>query len=184
MAGRKITQLPTLTTPEATDKLVIVDVSDTSESPQGTSKQIAVSNLGLSSIESSTLDVTIADGVATVDLPYTRSVFSGNLNASSGVISSQINNLGGTISLSYSSDWNFSIERTGGEALTGVAVINFNNGTQDNETATVVFLTYGSAFLSFGDTVTVKFIDNTSPSVDGIVPYSFNIDYYPNGFDA
>ena len=48
MAGRKITQLPTLTTPEATDKLVIVDVSDTSESPQGTSKQIAVSNLGIS----------------------------------------------------------------------------------------------------------------------------------------
>jgi hypothetical protein len=67
MAGRKITQLPTLTTPAATDKLVIVDVSDTSESPQGTSKQIAVSNLGLTSIESSTLDVSIADGVATVD---------------------------------------------------------------------------------------------------------------------
>ena len=45
MAGRKITQLPTLTTPEPTDKLVIVDVSDTSESPQGTSKQIALGNL-------------------------------------------------------------------------------------------------------------------------------------------
>jgi hypothetical protein len=45
MAGRKITQLPTLTTPTATDKLVIVDVSDTSESPQGTSKQIAVGDL-------------------------------------------------------------------------------------------------------------------------------------------
>jgi hypothetical protein len=67
MAGRKITQLPTLTIAAATDKLVIVDVSDTSESPQGTSKQIAVSNLGLSSIESSTLDVSIADGVATVN---------------------------------------------------------------------------------------------------------------------
>jgi hypothetical protein len=45
MAGRKITQLPILTTPAATDKLVIVDVSDTAESPQGTSKQIALSNL-------------------------------------------------------------------------------------------------------------------------------------------
>jgi len=45
MAGRKITQLPTLTTTEASDKLVIVDVSDTSESPQGTSKQIAVGDL-------------------------------------------------------------------------------------------------------------------------------------------
>jgi hypothetical protein len=54
MAGRKITQLPTLTTPEATDKLVIVDVSDTSESPQGTSKQIALEDIvgGIPDIES------------------------------------------------------------------------------------------------------------------------------------
>jgi hypothetical protein len=69
MAGRKITQLPTLTTPAATDKLVIVDVSDTSESPQGTSKQIALENLGsgLTSIESTTLDVSIDGDVATVN---------------------------------------------------------------------------------------------------------------------
>ena len=72
MAGRKITQLPTLTTPAATDKLVIVDVSDTSESPQGTSKQIAFENLsgGITSIESDSLDVSIDGGVAKVELPY------------------------------------------------------------------------------------------------------------------
>jgi hypothetical protein len=98
MAGRKITQLPTLTTPAATDKLVIVDVSDTSESPQGTSKQIAVSNLGLTSIESSTLDVSIADGVATVDLPY--KVYSALITQSgtdAPTVTVLQNTLGGTI---------------------------------------------------------------------------------------
>jgi len=50
MAGRKLTQLPTLTTPAPNDKVYIVDVSDTSESPQGTSKQIALSNLGISGV--------------------------------------------------------------------------------------------------------------------------------------
>ena len=58
MAGRKITQLPTLTTPAATDKLVIVDVSDTSESPQGTSKQIALENLGISGTWTPTITAT------------------------------------------------------------------------------------------------------------------------------
>ena len=116
-------------------------------------------------------------------LPFLRSVFAGTLNANSAIISSQINNLGGTISITYTTSWNFSIERTGGDLLTGVALINFNNGTQDNETVTVVFLTYSSTYLSFGDPVSLKFIDNTLPGNDGIVPYSFTIDYYPNGFD-
>jgi hypothetical protein len=67
MAGRKITQLPTLTTPEATDKLVIVDVSDTSESPQGTSKQIAVENLKPYKVYSALITQTGTDApVATV----------------------------------------------------------------------------------------------------------------------
>ena len=45
MAGVKITDLGTLTTPVDADLLYIVDVSDTSQSPQGTSKQIEVGNL-------------------------------------------------------------------------------------------------------------------------------------------
>lgn len=48
MAGVKITDLGTLTAPDAADLLYIVDVSDTSESPQGTSKQIKVENMGVS----------------------------------------------------------------------------------------------------------------------------------------
>ena len=45
MAGVKITDLGTLTTAVDADLLYIVDVSDTSQSPQGTSKQIEVGNL-------------------------------------------------------------------------------------------------------------------------------------------
>jgi hypothetical protein len=45
MAGVKITDLGTLTAPVAEDLLYIVDVSDTSQSPQGTSKQIELGNI-------------------------------------------------------------------------------------------------------------------------------------------
>jgi hypothetical protein len=45
MAGVKITDLGTLTTAVDADLLYIVDVSDTSQSPQGTSKQIEVGNI-------------------------------------------------------------------------------------------------------------------------------------------
>jgi len=45
MAGVKITDLGTLTAPVAEDLLYIVDISDTSQSPQGTSKQIELGNI-------------------------------------------------------------------------------------------------------------------------------------------
>jgi hypothetical protein len=45
MAGVKITDLTTLATAASDDLLYIVDVSDTSQSPQGTSKQIELGNL-------------------------------------------------------------------------------------------------------------------------------------------
>jgi hypothetical protein len=45
MAGVKITDLGTLATAASDDLLYIVDISDTSQSPQGTSKQIEVGNL-------------------------------------------------------------------------------------------------------------------------------------------
>jgi hypothetical protein len=45
MAGVKITDLLPLTTAASDDLLYIVDVSDTSQSPQGTSKQIEVGNM-------------------------------------------------------------------------------------------------------------------------------------------
>jgi hypothetical protein len=63
MAGIKVTDLPVLGAAAPDDVMYIV------ETLTGTSKQIAVGNFGISSIESTTLDVSIADGVATVDLP-------------------------------------------------------------------------------------------------------------------
>jgi hypothetical protein len=45
MAGVKITDLGTLTTAVDADLLYIVDVNDTTQSPQGTSKQIEVGNM-------------------------------------------------------------------------------------------------------------------------------------------
>jgi hypothetical protein len=45
MAGVKITDLGTLTTAVDADLLYIVDVSDLSQSPQGTSKQIELGNI-------------------------------------------------------------------------------------------------------------------------------------------
>jgi hypothetical protein len=45
MAGVKITDLTPLGTSASDDLLYIVDVSDTTESPQGTSKQIEVGNM-------------------------------------------------------------------------------------------------------------------------------------------
>ena len=50
MAGVKITDLGTLTTAVDADLLYIVDVSDTSQSPQGTSKQIELGNIVISGI--------------------------------------------------------------------------------------------------------------------------------------
>ena len=45
MAGVKITDLTPLATAVSGDLLYIVDISDTTESPQGTSKSIEVGNL-------------------------------------------------------------------------------------------------------------------------------------------
>jgi len=45
MAGVKITDLGILTAPVDADLLYIVDISDTSQSPQGTSKQIELGNI-------------------------------------------------------------------------------------------------------------------------------------------
>lgn len=45
MAGIKITDLTALASAEATDYLCIVDVSDTTSSPEGTTKKIEVANI-------------------------------------------------------------------------------------------------------------------------------------------
>lgn len=64
MASRKLTQLPTATEVTTSDKIYIVDVSDTTESPQGTSKQALISELPSSGITS----LTSTDGSIDIDL--------------------------------------------------------------------------------------------------------------------
>ena len=71
MAGVKITDLGILTVPDTADLLYIVDVSDTSESPQGTSKQIEVGNI--IPIESGTWTPTESD--------FTDAITGGNIDS-------------------------------------------------------------------------------------------------------
>lgn len=72
MAGVKITDLAALSTPVDADLLYIVDISDTSESPQGTSKKITIGNL------TSALDV--ADGTWTPTLSgFTGALLTGTI---------------------------------------------------------------------------------------------------------
>jgi hypothetical protein len=56
MAGIKITDLSALSVAEATDYLCIVDVSDTSQSPAGTTKKIELGNVASSGTWTPTLD--------------------------------------------------------------------------------------------------------------------------------
>ena len=63
MASRKLTALPTATEVTTSDKIYIVDVSDTTESPQGTSKQALISELPSSGITS----LTSTDGSIDID---------------------------------------------------------------------------------------------------------------------
>ena len=73
MAGVKITDLTPLATAASDDLLYIVDVSDTTQSPQGTSKQIEVGNLA--AIESGTWTPTITtdyEGSVLFSAIYTR----------------------------------------------------------------------------------------------------------------
>jgi hypothetical protein len=73
MAGKKITELPELgTTPAAGDWLVVVDVSDTSESAAGTTKKVLKSDAIVAGVESVTGDaVDITDPLnPIINKPY------------------------------------------------------------------------------------------------------------------
>ena len=65
MAGKKVTELPELASAELTDIVYIVDVSDTSESPSGTSKQTTVE--GISNL-SSKITRTDIDGTSAMEV--------------------------------------------------------------------------------------------------------------------
>ena len=74
MAGIKITDLSALSVAESGDYLCIVDVSDTSQSPAGTTKKIEVANCGISGTWTPTISgETDAISVATINLArYSR----------------------------------------------------------------------------------------------------------------
>lgn len=70
MAIKKVTDLTTLATADSDDLLMIVDVSDTTDSPEGTSKQIEVGNVvspNYTMLHGSFFDMAIRD----VYLPWT-----------------------------------------------------------------------------------------------------------------
>ena len=68
MAGIKITDLSALSVAESGDYLCIVDVSDTSQSPAGTTKKIELANAGISGTWTPTIsDETDALSSATID---------------------------------------------------------------------------------------------------------------------
>ena len=90
MAGIKITDLTALlSTPAVDDYLVIVDVSDTSQSPEGTTKKIELANAGISGTWTpTTSNETDAISSATIDLArYSRtgSVVTCTITGSVGV---------------------------------------------------------------------------------------------------
>ena len=69
MAGIKITDLSALSVAESGDYLCIVDVSDTSQSPAGTTKKSEVGNVGISGTWTPTISgETDAISVATINL--------------------------------------------------------------------------------------------------------------------
>ena len=74
MAGIKITDLSALSVAESGDYLCIVDVSDTSQSPAGTTKKIEVANCGISGTWTPTIsNETDALSSATINLArYSR----------------------------------------------------------------------------------------------------------------
>jgi hypothetical protein len=66
MAGRKLTALPSLAgKPADGDKFYVVDVSDTSESPQGTSKEVTYEELEIPTSGTATITPVITAGTGT-----------------------------------------------------------------------------------------------------------------------
>lgn len=99
MAGIKITDLTALASAEATDYLCIVDVSDTTQSPAGTTKKIEVGNV----FESGTWTPTFSD-------------FFGAISAAT-LISATYSRIGNivTCAMYFEIDYNFSSALTAGE---------------------------------------------------------------------
>jgi hypothetical protein len=160
MAGRKLTVLPALGEfPAADDLMYVVDVSDTSESPQGTSKAVEFR------------------------LTQTRSLFSFVITENAATLAQEINKLGGVVSLTNTGSFAFTLERTGGATLTGQVAGGVIATSLDNNGDPII-AAIQSGYLNFTDAI--SFLQSDGSVLDSGSEFNIAIylDYYPEGFDV
>jgi hypothetical protein len=106
MAGVKITDLTPLATAASDDLLYIVDVSDTSQSPQGTSKQIEAGNLFSSGTYTPTISQENLLTAAPIEATYIRIGNIVNVSVQLSIQLDALQNSGGfELSLPFASDF-------------------------------------------------------------------------------
>jgi hypothetical protein len=106
MAGVKITDLPLITEAASNDLLYIVDVSNVSQSPQGTSSQIEVENLFSSGTYIPTITQEINLTAFPIEATYIRIGNIVNVSVQMSINLNPLQNSGGfDISLPFSSDF-------------------------------------------------------------------------------
>jgi hypothetical protein len=93
MAGIKITDLSALSVAEATDYLCIVDVSDTSQSPAGTTKKIELGNV----VESGTWTPTFSEPTGAASNPVSSNALYSKIGS---IVTCTIN---GSVDLDFTS---------------------------------------------------------------------------------
>jgi hypothetical protein len=106
MAGVKITDLPLITEAASDDLLYIVDVSNTTQSPQGTSSQIEVGNLFSSGTYTPTITQENNLTAAPIEATYIRIGNIVNVSVQLSIVLDDFQNSGGfDISLPFPSDF-------------------------------------------------------------------------------
>ena len=141
MAGVKITDLTTLGTAASDDLLYIVDVSDTTESAQGTSKQIEVGNMFSSGTYTPTISAEVNGIVVTPNSATFIKVGSIVTCSIQMEITLDAGETNGTFELSLPVASNFTATKnlfglmqcsTGGTLLAEIVAIDINAETTNN----------------------------------------------------
>ncbi len=125
MAGVKITDLGTLTAPVAEDLLYIVDISDTSQSPQGTSKQIELGNILSSGSYTPTISGEVNGIVVTVN--YATFIRVGNIVTVSAQLDIQLDT--GEVQGAFEIELPVASNFTNAKQLFGLMQYSFGPGT-------------------------------------------------------
>ena len=145
MAGVKITDLTPLATAASDDLLYIVDVSDTTESPEGTSKSIEVGN------------------IARPYKVYTALLTQSGFDAPTAIVLE--NTLDGTISFSYSAVGIYEIQNTTAWDIskTWYCITDIGN------TSEISVATPGLRYMTFEGPFYIYTFDNSSISSNGVL---------------